>query len=308
MIFLEIDGAFFTFSFMKLSPFTEHIITQIQEKTNMPVIFRHITPEHGGNVSEAFKIETSIGNFFLKKNDAQLYPGMFEREEAGLKLLGMSQTLHVPETIAQGVFGSEQFLIQRFVEKGMHSKTFWEDFGHGLANLHKNTQEKFGLDTDNYIGSIPQKNTNYNSWSEFFVHCRLEPMVALAFNNKKLNHSHYDLFQNLYKKIENHFPNEKPALLHGDFWNGNFMPDADGHPLIFDPAVYYGHREMDIAMSLLFGGFHQKFYSSYQEILTLENGWKERARLANLYPLLAHVNLFGGSYVLEVEATLKAFQ
>jgi protein-ribulosamine 3-kinase len=293
---------------MKLLPFTEHIISLIQEKTNQPVIFRHITPEHGGSINESFKIETSAGNFFLKKNDAKLFPGMFQKELEGLNALKKSETLHVPEIISDGIFESEQFLILRFVEKGMHSKTFWEDFGHGLAQLHKNSQDNFGWDSDNYIGSIHQKNTNYNSWNEFFVHCRLEPLVALALNQKKLNHVHYDLFQNLYKKIDNYFPNEKPALLHGDFWNGNFMPDADGHPLIFDPAVYYGHREMDIAMSMLFGGFHQKFYSAYQESFTLENGWKDRARLANLYPLMVHVNLFGGSYLTEVEATLKAFQ
>jgi len=293
---------------MKLSPFTEHIIALIQEKTNQPVIFRHITPEHGGSINESFKIETSAGNFFLKKNDAKLFPEMFQKEMKGLNALNKSETLHVPEIISDGIFESEQFLILRFVEKGMHSKTFWEDFGHGLAQLHKNSQDKFGWDSDNYIGSIHQKNTNYNSWNEFFVHCRLEPLVALALNQKKLNHSHYDLFQNLYKKIDNYFPNEKPALLHGDFWNGNFMPDADGHPLIFDPAVYYGHREMDIAMSMLFGGFHQKFYSAYQESFVLENGWKDRARLANLYPLMVHVNLFGGSYLAEVEATLRAFQ
>lgn len=293
---------------MKLSPFTEHIIALIQEKTNQPVIFRHITPEHGGSINESFKIETSAGNFFLKKNDALLFPGMFEKEAEGISFLEKTETLHVPHVIAHGVFESQQFLILRFIEKGMHSKTFWEDFGHGLAQLHQNSHNKFGFDSDNFIGSLLQINSQHSNWSDFFIHNRLQPLVEMAFNHKKLSRSHEELFENLYKKIPDLFPNEKPALLHGDFWNGNFMPNADGHPVIFDPAVYYGHREMDLAMSVLFGGFHQKFYTAYDESFPLENGWKERVRLANLYPLMVHVNLFGGSYIGEVEATLKAFQ
>jgi protein-ribulosamine 3-kinase len=164
------------------------------------------------------------------------------------------------------------------------------------------------LKENNFIGSLVQLNTEKSNWFEFFVEYRLQPLVEMALEHKKLNRSHEDLFQNLYKKILDIFPIEKPTLLHGDFWNGNFMPNADGQPLIFDPAVYYGHREMDIAMSQLFGGFHQRFYDSYNESFPLEQGWKERSRVANLYPLLVHVNLFGGSYIGEVEATLKAYQ
>lgn len=293
---------------MKLSPFLEHIISVTQDAIQQPVIFRHIHPEHGGSINESFKIETSAGNFFLKKNDALRFPGMFEKESQGLRFLQSTQTLHVPEVITFGQFESEQFLILRHVEKGMHSKTFWEDFGHGLAELHKNTAKRFGWSDDNYIGSLPQINAEHSNWSDFFVHNRLQPLVEMAFNHKRLNRSQEDLFQNLYKKMTDFFPTESPSLLHGDFWNGNFMPDTDGHPMIFDPAVYYGHREMDLAMSMLFGGFHQKFYAAYHESYPLEEGWKNRVRIANLYPLLVHVNLFGGSYIGEVEATLKAYQ
>lgn len=293
---------------MKLSPFTNHVVEVIQQKINIPVIFRHITPEHGGSINEAFKLDTSAGFFFLKKNDAKLYPDMFKCELQGLSFIQNTQTLHTPEIIACGEFEAHQFLILKFTEKGIPGKNYWEDFGYGLAKMHRCTNPYFGFDNDNYIGSLHQINKKESSWSEFFIHHRLEPLVAMALNAKKLNHSHYDLFQNLFKKIGQLFPEENASLVHGDLWNGNCFANTDGHPVIFDPAVYFGHREMDIAMTRLFGGFHSKFYAAYNEVYPLENGWEERIRIANLYPLLVHVNLFGGSYIGEVESVLNHFK
>lgn len=292
---------------MKSSPFVEHIISEIQKHTGLPVVLRHITPEYGGSINESFKLETSAGYFFLKRNDREKFPSMFQKEAKGLQLIAQKDKIKVPEFIAEGCFENYQFIILRFIEKGISSKTFWEDFGHSMAKLHQETQNEFGLDEDNYIGSIHQSNSKNNDWTNFFIHQRLQPLVSLALTHKKLNHAHYDQFQKLYERLKNIFPNEKPALLHGDFWNGNFMPDVDGHPVIFDPAVYYGHREMDIAMSKMFGGFHEKFYAAYNEINPLAEGWEKRVSLANLYPLLVHVNLFGGSYVGEVEQILKSY-
>ncbi len=292
---------------MKLSPFTEHILTEIQSKTGLPVILRHITPEYGGSINESFKLETSAGYFFLKRNDREKFPAMFEKEASGLRLIAQTEKIKVPELIAEGFFENYQFIILRFIEKGISSKTFWEDFGHSMAHLHQTTQNEFGLNEDNYIGSLHQTNKKTTDWTEFFIHARLQPLVSLALTNKKLNHAHYDQFQKLYERLQNIFPLEKPALLHGDFWNGNFMPDSDGHPVVFDPAVYFGHREMDIAMSKMFGGFQEKFYHAYQEVYPLEEGWKNRISLANLYPLLVHVNLFGGSYIGEMEQILKSY-
>lgn len=290
---------------MKLSPFTDHILTEIQQKTNLPIVLRHINPQGGESINESFKIETSSGNFFLKRNDRLLYPNMFVKEAEGLNLLKQNCTIHIPDVISVGEYENYQFLILRFIDKGLAGKTFWEDFGNGLAQLHKHSQTEFGLTQNNYIGSLPQQNKPQKDWTTFFIQERLQPMVAYALTHKKLSHAHYDRFQLLYKKIENFFPEEKPSLLHGDLWNGNFMANADGHPVIFDPAVYYGHREMDIAMTKLFGGFHEKFYSSYHETYPLNDGWEERIKICNLYPLLVHVNLFGGSYKSEVETILN---
>ncbi len=293
---------------MKLSPFTEHLVGQIQQKLNLPVIFRHITPEFGGNINEAFKLETSAGNFFIKRNDKNAYPKMFEAEARGLELIKKTNTITVPPVIGQGEFDNHQFLILPFISKGNAKSDFWENFGWSMAKLHLTTSENFGLDYDNYIGSLPQSNKSTTDWTDFFSHQRIEPQLATAVNSKKLNHTQYDLFQKLFVRIKNEFPIEKPALLHGDLWSGNFIANSDGNPVIFDPAVYFGHREMDLAMTMLFGGFHSKFYAAYNDVYPLEKNWKERTKIANLYPLLVHVNLFGGHYVNEVDSVLNHYK
>ena len=293
---------------MKQTPFIEHLVAQIQQKLNQPVIFRHLTPEYGGNINEAFKMDTSAGNFFIKRNDKNSFPKMFEAEARGLELLHQSGAVTVPSVIASGEFENFQFLILPFSSKGNANANFWENFGWSVAKLHQSSAENFGLDTDNYIGSLTQNNKLEKNWTDFFIHQRIEPQLALDVNSKKLNHTQFDLFQTLFTKIKNEFPIEKPALLHGDLWSGNFMANTEGNPVIFDPAVYYGHREMDLAMTLLFGGFHSKFYAAYNDVYPLEKNWKERVKIANLYPLLVHVNLFGGHYIKEIDAVLQQFK
>jgi fructosamine-3-kinase len=180
--------------------------------------------------------------------------------------------------------------------------------GIGLARLHKTTQNTFGLHYDNYIGSLTQSNTPpADSWTEFFIHQRLEPMLKMAVDSGKAEPDLIPKFESLYSKLDEIFPQEKPALLHGDLWSGNCMADDNGDPVIYDPAVYYGHREMDLAMTKLFGGFESEFYEAYQEEFPLEKHWEQRIAICNLYPLLAHVNLFVGSYIQSIKNIINRY-
>ncbi len=264
-------------------------------------------PVGGGSINETFKLNTTAGNFFVKKNSASLYPQMFIKEAKGLKILSDANAISIPETIGIGESGDESFLILKYIEIGLEKASFWDDFGQQLAALHKHSNEHFGLNHDNFIGSLEQYNKPHDSWSSFFREQRLEKQVRLARNNGKIDKGTVVAFDKFYAKLDNIFPEEPPALLHGDLWGGNFMVNEVGSPVIIDPAVYYGHREMDLGMSQLFGGFDRQFYISYNKYYPLENGWEERLHYCNLYPLMVHVNLFGGGYSQSVKSILSRF-
>jgi fructosamine-3-kinase len=194
-----------------------------------------------------------------------------------------------------------------FLETGSRRSTFWEDFGRALAQLHRKSQESFGLEHDNYIGSLPQSNKTHASWSEFFIQERLEAQLKRARDRNKIGGDILLRMEKLFHRLEGLFPFEPPALLHGDLWSGNFFCGVDGEACIFDPAVYFGHREMDIGMSKLFGGFDPAFYQAYNAEWPLGDDWENRVDIANLYPLLVHVNLFGGGYLSQVRSILQRF-
>lgn len=156
---------------------------------------------------------------------------------------------------------------------------------------------EFGWEEDNYIGLLPQSNHRHNTWAGFYFRERIEPLVRQLIDSGAFDVSVSRAAGGLYQRLEQVYPAEPPALLHGDLWSGNIMALASGGPAFFDPAVYYGHREMDIAMTLLFGGFHQRFYDVYHEVYPLQPGWRERVELSQLYPLLVHACLFGGHYI-----------
>lgn len=261
----------------------------------------------GGDINEAYQVQTTIGSFFIKVNDAKKYPDMFELEAKGLEVLAKSKAIKIPEVIETGQLNHDAFLLLEWIEQGSLSYSFWENFGQQLANLHQTTSDQFGWDKDNYIGSLAQYNSWKKDWSEFFILNRLEPQLKLAIEKGVMNRPHSNAFERLFHKIDMLFPNERPALLHGDLWSGNFMVDIDGEPVIMDPAVYFGHREMDLAMTKLFGGFDEPFYHSYNVTFPLEKDWEERILLCSLYPLLVHVNLFGAGYLSQIESVLKRF-
>lgn len=250
----------------------------------------------GGCINHAHKLETSVGNLFLKYNSKSRFPGMFEAEAKGLKLLRQTKTIHVPEFILIGEHQAFSFIVLEFLETASRQKNYWESAGMQLANLHRNTSDKFGLDHDNFIGSLPQSNTMHEDWLTFFLQERLLAVGAEIISPycDKLEHA-----------LMERLPKETPALLHGDLWNGNIMIGSDGYANFFDPAVYYGHREIDLAMTKLFGGFPPEFYKAYDSEFPLQRDFDERVDLYNLYPLLVHVKLFGGSYLDQVKSILN---
>lgn len=194
-----------------------------------------------------------------------------------------------------------------FVQEGGVTAESPRQLGEDLAKLHRNSAENFGLDQDNYIGSLPQSNAHAVNWAEFFAAQRIEPQLRMAADGNFFSSAERKNFDRLLSRIDDIVPQEKPALIHGDLWSGNYLYDAEGKPVLIDPAVYYGHREMDIAMMHLFGGFAPEVFRSYNERFPLESGWKDRVDFHNLYPLLVHVNLFGGGYAGQVKSILRKF-
>ncbi|MFN7115789.1 MAG: fructosamine kinase family protein [Saprospiraceae bacterium] len=263
----------------------------------------------GGDINEARRLETSNGRFFLKMNHSAQAHDMFAAEAKGLNLLAKTRTLRIPQVIgySQPKDGDTGFLLLEYIESSHRRPDFWQRLGEGLAALHRTKNVTFGLDSDNFIGSLPQYNNIYHNSSDFYIHQRLVPQVELAIESNKLNTNDLNLFEKLYQKLIDIIPQESPALIHGDLWNGNFLADENGAPVLIDPAVCFASREMDLAMSLLFGGFDETFYQAYSYAYPLLPGWQERMDLYQLYYLLVHVNLFGGGYAQSVRQVLRKF-
>ena len=261
----------------------------------------------GGDINEARLLSTTKGFIFLKFNTAAFAQKMFEVEAKGLKLLAATQCLKIPQVICSGKIHQYGFLLLEYISSGNTTSDFWQDFGKSLAALHQHSAPLFGLDHDNYIGRLAQYNNQHPSWDEFYILERLEPQVEMASAAQLLDSTHIMLFEKLYKKIKDICPVEKPALIHGDLWSGNFMIDKNVSAVLIDPAICYAHREMDLAMSLLFGGFSKEFYSSYQAAFPLAKDFEERVAIYQLYYLLVHLNLFGSSYKHPVMKIVKRF-
>lgn len=263
-----------------------------------------VTPLSGGSINHVYLLKTDRGDFCLKMNDAGKHPGMFESEAKGLAVLETAGDLKVPRPVFQATLERHSFLLLEYLTPARPGPGMWHRFGRALARLHRHSAEQYGLSFDNYMGSLPQCNRFHTGWSEFFITERLEPQVRLA------REQGFDLradFESLYPKLDRLFPREKPSLIHGDLWNGNYLVSGKGEAALIDPAVYYGHREADLAMTTLFGGFHGDFYEGYEEEFPLERGWRQRLDLYNLYPLLIHLNLFGSSYLWEIRRILDRY-
>lgn len=283
--------------------FLNDLISEIFGKNAQGQI--HISRIGGGCIHQAGKFRFEDKDYFAKWNSGSL--DMFETEARGLKILKDAGEIAVPEVIGHGSIGGLDYLCLSFFDQGPPSNAFWENFGRSLAALHRHSNADFGLDHDNYIGSLPQSNRQHTDWVDFFIDERLNPQIERACQNGLMNSHHQLQFEGLYEKLPELIPESVPALMHGDLWSGNFLIGAQGQPVIFDPAVYYGHREAELAFTKMFGGFEPAFYSAYQEAFPLEQGHDQRVALFNLYPLLVHVNLFGTSYLTGIESTLSRF-
>ena len=285
----------------------ERLSEQISRTIGKPVDIERDSAVGGGSINDAYRLDTNEGCFFVKVNSADRFPSLFEAEADGLHRLAAAGVIRVPKVIGHGEDHNDSYLLLEHISAGARTEAFWEDLGRSLARLHTHTHDRFGLARDNYIGSLKQVNTPSARWEDFLIQHRLEPFVKMARDKGRLGMGDVLRFERLYMRMPSLFPTEAPALLHGDLWNGNFLCDEHNAPVLIDPAVYYGHREMDTAMSRLFGGFEPAFYAAYQNERPLEQDWEERIDLCNLYPLLVHVNLFGGGYAQQVTAILGRF-
>ena len=266
----------------------------------------------GGCIANATRIEAGGASYFLKWSggDAGL---TFEAEAAGLRALrAAGSPLFVPDVLA--VENAEPprpgFLLMDWITPGPKRSRFWSDFGASLAALHRHVSEDgcYGFGRDNFIGRLHQYNGWEERWPDFFRRNRLNPQIEWAREAGRWKQSWTEPADRLLARLDDLLPASPPAsILHGDLWSGNFLVTEDGRAALIDPAAYYGHRETDLALTELFGGFDARFYDAYRAAWALEPGYAERREVYNLYHLLNHLNHFGGSYAAGVERTLKRF-
>ena len=262
---------------------------------------------NGGDSNRSFQLLNSESTYFLKINDAAAYPFLFQREAEGLDALRSINSCTIPAVIKTGTAGDHQYLLLEWIERGVPAANYWQQLGEAVANLHLQTATYTGLHNGNYIGLLQQVNTIMNEWHLFYAECRILPLVKQLVDGGTFTKTEVKHADALCKKLENYFPKEHFSLLHGDLWSGNHFPDQEGKPVLFDPAVYYGHREMDIGMTRLFGGFPQTFYDAYNDRSPLETQWQQRLQLTKLYPLLVHAVVFGAQYVSQTRSILARF-
>jgi protein-ribulosamine 3-kinase len=280
----------------------------LSSRLDIPVSTMAILPVAGGSINRSFCLEINEGQrFFCKINEELAFPGLFLREEEGLELLARRSQVRVPQVIGVGHLEGQQILVLEWIQTGQESESFWKLFGRQLALQHEETGAGFGLDEDNWMGSLPQSNRFLPSWLEFFTQQRLEPQLRRPVDQHFLNSRDVLQFQRLYGRLAGIFPDLPPALVHGDLWSGNYLCDEKEQPVLIDPAAYFGHPSVDLGMTTLFGRFHPSFYSAYNEVSPLPSNHSEQWAVSNLYPLLIHVNLFGGRYVPMVRKTIAKF-
>ncbi|WP_455223250.1 fructosamine kinase family protein [Kaarinaea lacus] len=275
---------------------------QIASTLGEPFVINSTRSVGGGSINSAYVVSDAVNSFFVKTNAASRLD-MFEAELEGLLEIASHKTIKVPEPLCVGICNETAYIVMENLP--IHGRgggaAGMEQLGHDLANMHRVIQEQFGWHRDNTIGSTPQINTPSVEWVAFYRERRLGFQYQLA-----AEHGHRQLLRRgelLMSGLDKFFIDYQPkaSLLHGDLWSGNYAIDDDGRPVIFDPAVYYGDREADMAMTELFGGFSQRFYSAYNEAYPLDNGYRVRKTLYNLYHVLNHLNLFGGGYLGQVE-------
>lgn len=277
-----------------MSAFHTELAAAIRAATGTAFSISSTQAVHGGDISQAFKLDDGTHSFFVKRQPAAGL-AMFEAEAAGLAGLAASNAVRVPEAICHGVAAGQAYLVLEYLP--LQAQGDAARLGRQLAQQHRVGAAQFGWTRDNWIGATPQPNAWHDDWVAFWRTQRLGFQLHRAAENGyggalqrdgEILLAHLDTFFDGYTPVS--------SLLHGDLWSGNHGFLADGAPVLFDPAVYFGDRECDLAMSELFGGFAPDFYSAYREAWPLDSGYAVRRTLYNLYHILNHANLFGGGY------------
>lgn len=261
-------------------------------------------PLSGGDINEVQRLSCKEGEFVVKINDRSAYPKMFEREASGLDELRKAKSFKIPEVIATGELGENSYLLMRYIDANSPSSDFDEQFAQKLAKMHQVSADHFGFHEDNYIGKLLQYNDHKAKASDFYIDQRLEPQIKMA-RDRGFDLPVKDRF---FNNVEEAIPDEPSSLVHGDLWAGNYMTDEQGDPVLIDPATCYAHREMDLAMMKLFGGYSARIFAIYNEHYPLESQWQSRVKLYQLYYLLVHLNLFGAGYLSSVENIIKKYR
>lgn len=268
-------------------------------------------PLGGGSINDTTRLETNAGTFVVKSH-THAPDGLFRAEADGLTALRASgTTLVIPNVVAVGAAerGRPSFLVLEYLAAGWRRADFDEALGRGLVELHRATADRFGFHADNYCGETTQPNPWTASWVEFYAESRLGHQLRLAADAGHVSSGDRRQIESLISRLGELIdePAGGPSLIHGDLWSGNLHADSDGHPALIDPAAYYAHREAELGMMTLFGGFSARVFAAYDEAWPLEPGWRERNALYQLYHLMNHLNLFGGGYHGQVMATVRKY-
>ncbi|MGR2767201.1 fructosamine kinase family protein [Photobacterium sp. GSS17] len=271
---------------------------QLSDVLDRPFRIIEKEPVEGGDINECYCIGDGNERFFVKMNDRDQL-SLFETEAESLHILNEADCILVPRCIHLGTSKDKSFLILNYLPTKVLDNESGFTLGQKLARLHAwGDQPEYGFDIDNYIGLTPQPNNWRRRWCRFFAEQRIAWQLQLC-NEKGISFGNIDTITGkVIELLMNHQP--KPSLLHGDLWQGNAAVTVNG-PIIFDPASYWGDRECDIALTELFGGFPPTFYEGYQSVWPLDEGYESRKPLYNLYHILNHCNLFGGTYIAQAE-------
>ena len=287
-----------------MDPFVKRIQDLIQEDV------LEMRSVHGGSVSEAYRIRTPSGTFFVKHNSEHIGQALFDAEVLGLKKMAATKTVVTPNLLLH----HKDLLIIDWVDTGRQTAVFWENFGRTLAELHKVPQSHFGFESNNFIGRAQQINTPMISakkpraWFEFFKDYRLKHQLGLAKKDLSFPENLANAIEVIIRDLDGFLggvEEEPPALIHGDLWSGNYLADRNGQAVLLDPSCSYSHREMEFGMLKLFGNCAKPFYEAYHSAYPLQDGWERRVQVYKLYHLLNHFNLFGASYLSSIGGVLR---
>lgn len=262
-----------------------------------------VQPLGGGCINDTMRIRCGNSTRVVLKQQPAAAPDFFAAEAVGLRALSDTGSLRVPEVLLV----TREFLLLEDLGDGKPRVDFWQSLGRGLAALHREPRAEFGFGADNYCGRTPQVNSPTRDGFEFFGQHRLLSLARQARDRSLLNKADLDAVEYLAGHLSRWIPPQVPVLLHGDLWSGNVHCDRQGEPALIDPACYWGWAEAELAMTTLFGAFDPRFYASYLEQSGMDTRWRERAPLYNLYHLLNHLLLFGGSYAAQVRGVLRHF-